>query len=59
MHPPVVQLVLKVDPRARERLHQFADDDGRNLSREFEHLMEKEAVRRLEDYQPLEVSPSE
>jgi hypothetical protein len=43
----VVQLVLKVHPTARERLRRFAEEDRRNLAREFEVLMEAEAARRL------------
>jgi hypothetical protein len=50
MERDVMQLVLKVSPAARERLRRFAEDDRRNLSREFEWLMEQEATRRLSGF---------
>ena len=56
MERDVMQLVLKVSPAARERLRRFADEDRRNMSREFEFLMELEAARRLS---ALSVSPGD
>lgn len=48
-----VQVVLKVSANARAQLRQFAQEDRRNLSREFENLMEQESARRLAQYKPV------
>ena len=42
-----VRLVLKVPARHRDLLRRFGVEDGRNMSREFEHLMDEESAKRL------------
>lgn len=42
-----VRLVLKVPERHRDLLRRFGVEDGRNMSRQFEHLMDAESARRL------------
>lgn len=41
-----IMTVLKITPRAKALLKRFAKEDGRNMSREFEVLMEDLAAYR-------------
>ena len=41
-----VQVVLKIREEAREAFRMYAEADGRNMSREFEHILHEYSLAR-------------